>query len=423
MPHESLNTHGLPFLPRNQINLNQNQDYKKKHHCDVKAGSRIVDIEKLKVITKIQSIIKTAQLDKVICHFIAQDVMNNELYTVSYYLEDETIRIASKKVVILERIVARKNRDDLLTITEMQLGDIVKIYGKAYKLLKLDSISKNYLQGYKIDLGSDLSVPDFHVEPVQKVYKPEKHFGLKQFIEYDKKVLRFYGIWDDTASLFGEKHYLIVLYYLTDNSVEVHEHTQGNKNHSKSFLSRSKLQKQNGVLYDPKDFELGKFVSLYSRDILIYDCDVFTEQFFKTELQTSLLKPQLVEQQDSSKLEDSKAKVKVSKFYKDRKYENEILRFHLTCSRHGYDDRKFSLSFFPFDDTCSVYEVKQANTGIPGGLFMKRSKAYCSDGSVFGCLHIGVGQVIRLVGLEFTIGECDQYTFKFMTEHPDEFVQ
>ena len=58
-------------------------------------------------------------------------------------------------------------------------------------------------------------------------------------------MLRFYGVWDDTASEYGERRYLIVTYFLADDTVEITEVVQPNsgRDGSATFLKRCKLPK------------------------------------------------------------------------------------------------------------------------------------------------------------------------------------
>lgn len=44
---------------------------------------------------------------------------------------------------------------------------------------------------------------------------------LKQFLENDRKVLRFYGYWDDRANLFGDIHDVELNYFMADDTIEV----------------------------------------------------------------------------------------------------------------------------------------------------------------------------------------------------------
>ena len=44
---------------------------------------------------------------------------------------------------------------------------------------------------------------------------------LKQFLDHDRHVLRFYCYWDDRDEMFGDVHYMILHYYLADDTIEV----------------------------------------------------------------------------------------------------------------------------------------------------------------------------------------------------------
>jgi hypothetical protein len=57
-----------------------------------------------------------------------------------------------------------------------------------------------------------------------KTYKTKTDFDkLKQFIEMDRKVLRFYAVWDDRQSTYGELRPFLIQYYLVDDTLEVRE--------------------------------------------------------------------------------------------------------------------------------------------------------------------------------------------------------
>jgi len=44
---------------------------------------------------------------------------------------------------------------------------------------------------------------------------------LKQFLDHDRHVLRFYCYWDDRDEMFGDVRYMILHYYLADDTIEV----------------------------------------------------------------------------------------------------------------------------------------------------------------------------------------------------------
>ena len=61
-------------------------------------------------------------------------------------------------------------------------------------------------------------------EQPERTYKTPAEFDkLKQFLELDRKVLRFYCIWDDRDNMFGEITPYVLHYYLVDDTMEIRE--------------------------------------------------------------------------------------------------------------------------------------------------------------------------------------------------------
>jgi hypothetical protein len=76
--------------------------------------------------------------------------------------------------------------------------------------------------------------------------KPKRSIDkLGQFLDFDRKVLRFNGYWDDRESLHGMLHDLQIHYYLADDTVEIKENIQPNSGCDLGFmfLHRCKLPK------------------------------------------------------------------------------------------------------------------------------------------------------------------------------------
>jgi hypothetical protein len=68
---------------------------------------------------------------------------------------------------------------------------------------------------------------------------------LGQFLDFDRKVLRFFGYWDDRQSLHGVLHDLELHYCLADDTVEIKENIHPNSGCDLGFmfLQRCKLPK------------------------------------------------------------------------------------------------------------------------------------------------------------------------------------
>lgn len=73
----------------------------------------------------------------------------------------------------------------------------------------------------------------------------ERHDTLKQFLDHDRKVLRFYCLWNDTGSVFGDSRELVLHYFLADDTIEIREVISPNSGRDTvaKFLHRSKLPK------------------------------------------------------------------------------------------------------------------------------------------------------------------------------------
>jgi hypothetical protein len=85
----------------------------------------------------------------------------------------------------------------------------------------------------------------------RKPSRPTDRLG--QFLDFNSKVLRFYGYWDDRESLYGMLHDLEIHYYLADGTIEIKESIPPNSGCDSGFmfLRRCKLLKvkKQGALY------------------------------------------------------------------------------------------------------------------------------------------------------------------------------
>ena len=118
---------------------------------------------------------------------------------------------------------------------------------------------------------------------------------LKKFLEHDRHVLRFYCLWDDSLSMFGEARRMVMHYFLADDTVEIFEqvpHNSGRDRRSTGFLRRGKLPKDPSLFhpespnphivdyFTDRDFEIGTVIPVYGRKFVICDCDEFTRNHY-----------------------------------------------------------------------------------------------------------------------------------------------
>ena len=84
--------------------------------------------------------------------------------------------------------------------------------------------------------------------------RPYERFDtLKQFLDHDRHVLRFYCFWDDTDSMFGDPRELVLHYFLADDTIEIREVIPANSGRDAApvFLRRGPVPKDVVPLKQP----------------------------------------------------------------------------------------------------------------------------------------------------------------------------
>lgn len=82
-------------------------------------------------------------------------------------------------------------------------------------------------------------------------------------------------------------------------------------------------------------------------------------------------------------------------------------------------DRKFIISFFLADDSISIFEPAQKNSGIIEGKFLERRKYKNTDRNddFITPTDLSIGGDVRINGYSFHIETCDEFTQKWLEGH------
>lgn len=150
-----------------------------------------------------------------------------------FYLEDDTVQVDEPRtknagytqgtIVARQRIPRPPPYDDTFyTIEDFNVRADVAFYGRRYSITGCDAFTRNFLTklGVRVpDPASQPSDPYKHLRDVQdgtqNPLRPyERVDTLKQFLDYDRKVLRFNCLWDDRDNKFGELRKFKLHYYL-----------------------------------------------------------------------------------------------------------------------------------------------------------------------------------------------------------------
>lgn len=191
------------------------------------------------------------------------------------------------------------------------MGENVTFYSKTFHLYRCDKFTRDFLESQGILVGADEEeIPqDPHTlsrrvveQPNCEYQSPSDFDKLKQFVSLDRKVLRFDCLWDDRESLHGEIRYLTLHYFLVDDSLEIREvHAANNgrdqaptlvrrgpvpRNHRDvapdfpSVVLEKSVHEQTDNI-GPEDLAIGATVTVYGRPIFLYNCDPFTQEFYR----------------------------------------------------------------------------------------------------------------------------------------------
>jgi len=233
--------------------------------------------------------------------------------TVMLFLVDESILVEEPKTensgipqgkfIRRHRIPKGRVQDGHFTARDFQLGKDITFYGRTIHIYDCDYFTREFYAANGIELSGPEPAPSDPYSELQDhrmqfktrktVSKPEMD-KLRQFLQNDRKVLRFFGSWDDRASMFGDMRPFVVNYFLADDTIEVLEVHDANSGRDAfpSFFRRAPLPKTiPGVMvsgaveyYTPYDLVVGQTLQVYGRSVLLRECDEFTRQYYERQL-------------------------------------------------------------------------------------------------------------------------------------------
>jgi len=298
-----------------------------------------------------------------------------------------------------------------------------------------------------------------------------KQMGLniqstQKFLKNDGNVLRFYCVWHD-GKILGESRPFVLHYFLADDTLEVMEVKQANSGRDpfQAMLKRAKLPKNytecapdltrigssvgpQTEYYTDRDLRVNTTVQVYGRALLIKGCDDFTKRYYMDQYGwTEKDFPEIVDENTmpigSTRMEppphngfgteeDSLGSFlyltpKVPKADMKKLMENDglILRYlgKLVDSAPEDKKRRFIITYFMSNDTISIFERFERNSGFIGGKFAERRR--CKDpvtNDFYSTKDMAVGTQIILSNFKFEILEADAFTDKFMKMNPTHFT-
>merc|ERR1719174_1980959 len=411
----------------------------------------------------------------------------------TYFLEDGTMQITEPKVEnsgiwpqgpFVKRHRIPKDDGSYYSPTDLKMGTEVTIYSRVFRIVACDQFTKFFYEEGGLDLGIEEPAPLDNFMETQ-VYKSEtakqkagvplevmeskeytelklggarKNHKLQQFLQNDRKVLRFYAYWDDTTR-YGARQYFVIHYFLSDDTVEINNNYARNSGRHPYpvFFTRGPLElkptmthtpgmiKIHSPLLSPLDIKVGTSIPVYGRNFFVYDCDDSTREFME-KFSGEVVAPVHVPDEEKVHLqllypphngfggdEDSlgsclnlRPKPPRKDLVKLMTNSDRTLRYEAIPENKVPEDakRKFIIGIFLADDTVAVWEVRQRNSGSVEGKFKERGMTVNpATGKNFKPSDFFVGGHVTLSAMPFRIVRADEYTLKFMESNPDLFPQ
>jgi hypothetical protein len=353
----------------------------------------------------------------------------------------------------------------------------INIYSRAFRIVGCDDFTRQFYMnalGVEMESGEEPPMDSFRASELEessaqlsnrnqeisegKEYNElalggnRKNVKLQQYLENDRKVLAFKCYWDDPTP-YGSRMYYILHYYLADDSVEMLENLARNSGRDPYpvFWRRSPLQKNphqtpapgmlepESDICKPEDFLVGQTVGVYGRDIMLYDCDDFTRDFYMKYMDVEqgsieITYPDPIHVTLSNPPhtgfgteEDSLASClhltprppyrDINKLMLDA---DKVLRFSgkMANSRPEDVNRRFVIAIYLADDSVGVWELSQRNSGHAEGKFASKSrKKNPETGQWFCPKDFVIGKKIEINTTPFILIGADAGTLQKMEDN------
>ena len=427
-----------------------------------------------------------------------------------YFLEDDTFMINEIKkensgitsfLLQRQKIPNNNNNGKWLNYLDIKISsnEPLIIYNRKFYIIDADKATRNYyLNTNNILLNKKIECPkdDYihylekreefcklsssesndvksYVEAILGRISSKRLAKSKKYLANDGKVLRFNGIWRDN-SFGGTIRKYVILYFLSDDTIQVLEYDQNDKKGEKliALLKRQKLPKKyipvgcivgsNGVaagnFFKHNDLRIGGYLNIYGRQVLLTSCDQFTKDFYVKVHGLDNIKDFIkidINNKENNNDDNNKKEIVIPPYngfgteedslgswkslvpkppvkdhHKLTKYDGCCLRFLAKLNEkktkiENYQ-RRFVIEFFLTDDTIKIYEKPLRNSGFISGKFLERTrlKNHAKENSPwFHAEDFYLGATVIINGFTFDLIETDKQTLDIMNNNIEVFTR
>ncbi|GET89733.1 hypothetical protein, conserved [Leishmania tarentolae] len=405
--------------------------------------------------------------------------------TLHFYLEDGTMSVTEAKQdnsgfafpANLKRHIVPNPDGTPITAAHLKVGQSVSFYGRTYELYDVDPFTRALLKEAGEEVPPPLVPPTdvyttMRSRPVAKAHdvpsiaassplntmlSSAQVRATRQFLEYDRKVLRCDCTWDDTTNLYGTKHFLTLYYFLSDGSIAFVEKDVQNSGRDPfpKFLSRQRIAKPtsasgkfdssslgsvtfkedaNTVYYTAEDIRIGNVLNLYGRQVKIHDYNQYTRDYMAEKFGITAYAPIpgatpppfMPPCSTRREISEDTVRERHEEKYKEirrHRFADSVVKFLARLDNGKEEDkvRRFVVAVYLADNSVSIFEPVIRNSGIVGGKFLQRQKVRRADGEYFRADDFYVGARVELNSFPFLILNSDEHSLNYMEHNPEEF--
>lgn len=408
--------------------------------------------------------------------------------SIYFHLEDGSMMITEPKVensgipqgTFVKRHKIPKPDNTPFTVEDLSSSETIHVYGRAFRIYDCDDFTRGFYRNRGVELPKreEPPVDTFRAtrqHELESLGKPKnleiieskeysklsaggnrKNEKLQQYLENDRKVLCFKAFWDDTTK-YGARMYYTMHYYLADDTVEILENLARNSGRDPYpvFWKRSEIDRNPhmnptpGMIepekkpYRPEDLCVGGTISVYGRELFLYDCDEFTRDFYRAYMdleqdKIEIKDPQIVhvklsdpphsgfgtEEESLVSCRGLRRTAPKKDYTKAMREDGNVLRFEGKMMNGAAEDRnrRFVVAMHLADDSVGVWEKRQRNSGHAEGKFaLKSRKKNAETNDWFKPQEFFLGAVVEVNAMPFALVGADAATVAAMEERCAEF--
>jgi EF-hand domain-containing protein 1 len=381
---------------------------------------------------------------------------------------------------LLRRSIILKDDHSQLLLDDLQYGEDVTIYGRIYSIINCSEQTREYLSSLgRRNLPPSKAEDDDErswskgPSPEWGSFRREKNnlkifmeaklgntvnnTGREGFNEFGNRILKFLCVWDNTDKLYGDVQEFVLVYHLSDDTVEIFNKPSIGRELFPKLVKRAPLAKDyvtdrgEEQYYHWSDLFIGADLNVYSRNLHLIDADTETRDFYELmECPLCFGEPSLASM--TSKFSFTRSIPPHNGFGSDEDslkscvgplcpstaptrinvYENRILSFfaQLVPKKSTDDDRRFVISFYLQDNSIKIQEPPVKNSGFVGGLFLSRRRvkkpntegAGGGAGEYLRVEEFTLGARVRILTHEFVITGANEFTLKWLDERNQSYT-